>query len=119
MSILFISIVFVGITLALMQIYANPEKIPQAFSAGLIYMGTSLAVALYLYTFNQDFRPILKWVHLLISMIFMLFGLLLTLINIYVLPEKGASEPVATPVFFLGSVAVIAGIIMSLRKKEN
>ncbi len=120
-----------GTVLALVCIYALPDKTVRPFLGGLIFCGGSFVlIALLIIHWKKDIAilpnnqimvkenlsdKILKWITTLFCFGFSFWGLAIALICIYALPDK-TFQPKTGAIYFLGSAFVIASLVFVVWK---
>jgi len=109
-------VVFIGSTLALMQMYASSDGISRPLYGSIEYLATSVFVFSFLYNFDQATSTILKWINILLSSIFAVWGFLLSLICLYASPVENQSFPLASALFLSSTMVASSGIFFMARK---
>jgi hypothetical protein len=128
-SVLFFSLS--GVVIALVCIYALPDKTVRPFEGSLFFCGGSIVlIALLIIHWKKDMAilptnqivvkenlsdKILKWITALFCFGFSLWGLAIALICIYALPDK-TFQPKTGAVYFLGSAIVMASFLFAVWK---
>ncbi len=111
-TILVLIVGFVGIIFSLMQMYSSPDGNSYPFNGSLIYFGTSIFLFLFLFTLKQDIIKNIKWINILLVIIFSILGLLLALICLYAPPIEENIEPLASAIFIVSSMISLSSIFL-------
>ena len=128
-SVLFFSLS--GVVIALVCIYALPDKTVRPFEGSLFFgVGSIALIALLFLRWKKDIAilsnnqievkenlsdKILKWLTSFFCFGFVLWGLTIALICIYALPDK-TFQPQTGAIYFLGSAIVIASFVFVVWK---
>ncbi|MFW6297877.1 MAG: hypothetical protein ACOC03_05165 [Desulfosalsimonas sp.] len=128
-SVLFFSLS--GVVLALVCIYALPDRTVRPFEGSLFFgAGSIVLIVLLFIRWKKDIAilpnnqievkenlsdKILKWVTSFFCFGFVLCGLAIALICIYALPDK-TFQPQIGAIYFLGSAIVIASFVVVVWK---
>ena len=107
---------FMGAALSLMQMYASSDGIPHPLYGSIEYLATSVFVFSFLYNFDHATSTILKWINILLSSGFAVWGFLLSLICLYASPVENQSFPLASVLFLSSTMVAGSGIFFMARK---
>jgi hypothetical protein len=107
---------FLGATLGLMQMYASSDGIPRPLYGGTEFLATSIFIFSFLYNFDHAASTILKWINILLSSGFAVWGFLLSLICLYASPVENQSFPLASVLFLSSTMIAGSGIFFMARK---
>ena len=111
-TILVTSVMSVGLIFSLMQIYASPDENSYPYNASLIYLGTSIFVFTFLVTLKQNISIIIKWINILVVLIFGILAMLLALICLYAPPIENQVYSLASAIFVLSGMISLSGIFL-------
>ena len=115
LTILLALIAFIGVALALMQMYASTDSTSRPLYGSMEYFATSVFIFSFLYNLDENTSIILKWINIMLSSAFAGWGLILALICLYASPTQ-QSEPLAS-VLFLSSMMIASSGIFFLMSK--
>jgi len=108
-------ITFIGFTLTLMQMYASTDDIPRPLYGSIEYLATSIFVFSFLYNLDKNTSIVLRWINILLSSAFAVWGFLLALICLYTSPTE-QSEPLASALFASSMMISSSGIFFLVSK---
>ena len=115
LTILLALIAFIGLSLALMQLYANPDEISRPLYGSIEYLATSIFIFSFLYNLDENTSVVLKWINISFVSAFAVWGLLLVLICLYASPTE-QNEPLASVLFLTSMMISSSGIFFLVRK---
>ena len=112
---------WLGIILALIMLYASPDKAVYSFEASLFYLASSVLVFSFFYNLDKETSKILKWINILLGLFYMLCGVMLSLICLYAHPSPllGTVDPAGAVIFFVGSMLVGSGLFFMIKEMRK
>ncbi len=111
-TILVIFIGFMGLSFSLMQMYSSPDGNSYPFNASLIYLGTSIFMFTFLFTLKQNISKSMKWINILLVIVFGIMAMLLALIYLYASPIENKIYPLASAIFVVSGMISLSGIFL-------
>lgn len=118
---LLISIQYIGLLLALILTYASPdENVAHTYEASIFLLASSILSFSLLYniSFKAEKSNLMKYFYFLISILFMLSGILLGLICKYAHP-MGIVDIPAMYLFFISSAIISLGLILMFKHNRG
>ena len=103
---------FMGYSFCIMQIYSSPDGNSYPFNASLIYLGTATFIFVFLLTLKEDISKIMKWINILLVLVFGISSILYALICLYALPHEDGMDPLASAVFVVSGMISFASIFL-------
>ena len=103
---------FMGYSFCIMQIYSSPDGNSYPFNASLIYLGTATFIFVFLLTLKEDISKIMKWINILLVLVFGISSILYALICLYALPNEDGMDPLASAVFVVSGMLSFASIFL-------
>lgn len=107
----------IGFVFSIMLMYSLEVGSPKAFEASIIFVG--LGFFLFSFLVNIEISrhsQLYKWFNILMVSLFLVLGLLLSMICIFAPPVEGQTFSLAGGLFLLSSVLIGSGLFVVARK---
>ena len=103
-SIVVIFVGFMGLSFSLMKMYSSPDGNSYPLNASLIYLGTSIFMFTFLLTLKLDIPKVMKWINIVLILVFGILSILLALICLYAAPIENEVYLLASAIFVISGM---------------